>query len=225
MHSALPAVRLQRIARISATSVVVSTLGAFAAFAGVEHGIGEVRQGWVAPSSLVIQSWPDVAAFDPLNGEPAMTVVPNLAVTGVLAIVVSLAMAAWSLRAMERRRGGFGLIALAFVLLFVGGGFGPPLIGIIAGIAAALAPQPARGNAERVPTAGGQLWPWLLAATVAGYLSLFPGLVLLRAMTGFEASAVVFALTAGSFAALVLTLLTARADDARKAEGPPVEGR
>ena len=76
---------------ISATRIVVSTFGAVVAFAGVEHGVGEILQGPVAPAGLAIESWPDVKAFEILAGEPAMTVIPNLLVTGVLAVVVALA--------------------------------------------------------------------------------------------------------------------------------------
>jgi hypothetical protein len=74
----------------SATRIVVSTFGALVAFAGFEHGVGEILQGPVAPAGLAIESWPNVKAFEILGGEPAMTVIPNLLVTGVLAVIVAL---------------------------------------------------------------------------------------------------------------------------------------
>ena len=43
----------------SATRVMVSTFGVIAGLAGIEHGVGEVRQGNVAPDGLTISSWPD----------------------------------------------------------------------------------------------------------------------------------------------------------------------
>ena len=46
----------------SATRIVVSAFGALAALAGLEHGVGEFVQGWVAPSSVM--SWPDTAGFE-----------------------------------------------------------------------------------------------------------------------------------------------------------------
>ncbi|HEX6146936.1 MAG TPA: hypothetical protein VF083_09185, partial [Acidimicrobiia bacterium] len=66
--------------KTTATRIVVSAFGALAALAGVEHGVGELLQGSVRPSSVVIESWPDTAGFEILSGEPAMTLVPNMAV-------------------------------------------------------------------------------------------------------------------------------------------------
>jgi hypothetical protein len=66
------------------------------AFAGIEHGVGEMMQGSVAPESRVIESWRDVYAFDQLGGEPALTIIPNLLITGAMAIGVSVAIAVWS---------------------------------------------------------------------------------------------------------------------------------
>lgn len=53
----------------NATRVTVSTFGALAGLAGIEHGIGEVLQGNVAPDGVTISSWPDSEVFDILNGE------------------------------------------------------------------------------------------------------------------------------------------------------------
>jgi hypothetical protein len=181
-----------------------------ASLAGIEHGAGELAQGWEAPDSVFIRSWPESEAFQVLNGEPAMTLVPNLAVAGVLTIIVSLALGAWAVCCVSRRRGGLVLIAMALVLLLVGGGFGPPLVATIAGLGA-------RGERARPPgsfAAGlAGIWPWALAGGVAAYLGLFPGLVLLSHFTGFESWVLVLVLTASAFAGLVLALAGARASD------------
>lgn len=50
------------------------------------------------PGSVLIESWPDVAAFEPLNGEPAMTLNPDLRVSGVVTILTSLALRWWAVR-------------------------------------------------------------------------------------------------------------------------------
>ena len=73
-----------------ATRVVIATFGLLAALAGVEHGVGELRQVPLPPPGLVFESWPDVPAFAVLGGEPALTVLPSLAVSGLLTIVVAL---------------------------------------------------------------------------------------------------------------------------------------
>jgi hypothetical protein len=71
----------------SAVQTTTATFGVLVAAAGMEHSIGELLHGNRAPGSPVIQSWPGSGPFDGLNGEPAMTVVPNLLATGVLAIL------------------------------------------------------------------------------------------------------------------------------------------
>jgi hypothetical protein len=60
----------------AAVRVVAGTF-AVAALAGVEHGVGEMLQDDPKTGSLVIESWPDVAGFEPLDGEPAMTPDPR----------------------------------------------------------------------------------------------------------------------------------------------------
>ncbi len=74
----------------SATKVVVSAFGIILGIAGIEHGIGEILQGNIVPSGIVIKSWGESKLFSILAGEPAMTIIPNLLITGVLVIIISL---------------------------------------------------------------------------------------------------------------------------------------
>ncbi len=65
-----------------------------------------------------------------------MTIVPNLLVTGILAILFSLAFPVWAALFVERKNGGLVLILLAAGMLLFGGGIFPPVIGILIGILA-----------------------------------------------------------------------------------------
>jgi hypothetical protein len=65
----------------------------FTGLGGATHGPGEILQGNVAPSNIVFQAWPSLKA---LAGEPAMTIIPNLLVTGILTIIVGVLLAVWS---------------------------------------------------------------------------------------------------------------------------------
>jgi len=65
---------------------------------------------------------------------PAMTVIPDFFVTGVLTIILSLIIVAWAAALVQRRYGGVVLILLSLILLLVGGGFLAPPLGIIAGV-------------------------------------------------------------------------------------------
>jgi hypothetical protein len=118
--------------KLKAAAVIV---GVFAGLSGASHGFGEMLQGNVAPSEIMIKAWPGLTA---LGGEPAMTIVSNLIVTGVLTIIFGLLVAAWAGTYLKRKMGGLLLILLSIVMLLVGGGIIPPLFGISAGIIGAL---------------------------------------------------------------------------------------
>jgi len=113
--------------------VAASALGIFAGLGGPVHGPGEILQGNVAPSNIVFEAWP---GFTALSGEPAMTIIPNLLVTGILAIIVGVLLSVWSAKFVSRKHSGLVMILLSIVLLLVGGGLIPPLFGIAAGVLA-----------------------------------------------------------------------------------------
>ena len=114
------------------TRVAASILGIFAGLGGgVFHGIGEVIQGSIAPNGIMIQAWP---AMQATSGEPAMTIVPNFLLTGILAIIMGIIVTIWAAKFIERKNGGLVLILLSIILLLFGGGIIPPIIGVIGGI-------------------------------------------------------------------------------------------
>jgi hypothetical protein len=164
----------------SARTTNVAVLAAIAALAGVEHGIGEMLQGSIAPASLVFQSWPKSDFFRVLAGEPAMTIVPNLLVSGILAIIVSLTFLAWATAFVRRRNAGLALILLSVVNLLVGGGIAPLALGIVVGAAAMKIGSPLTRWRRYVPPRLGRsfaaLWPWSIAGCLLAWLILFPGL-------------------------------------------------
>lgn len=116
---------------------VISALGMFAGLGGATHGPGEILQGNVAPSDLYIMAWPSLTE---LSGEPAMTLIPNYMVEGVLTIIVGLIVAAWAWKYDQRKHGGLVLTALSLLLLLVGGGLVPPIIGMWAGMLGTIIP-------------------------------------------------------------------------------------
>lgn len=120
----------------NATKIITTTFGVIAALGGLEHGMGEMLQGNVAPTGIMIRSWPTAETMRVLAGEPAMTLVSNLLISGALTILVALAILVCSLAFLSRRHGGLILLLLSALLLLVGGGFGPPLFGLTAGLVA-----------------------------------------------------------------------------------------
>lgn len=205
--------------RPSATRATVGILGVLVAFAGLEHGVGELLQGSGKPDSLVIRSWPDDPAYAPLNGEPAMTVLPDLMVAGGLTIALAAAFAVWSVGFAHRRHGGTVLVVLSLLLLLAGGGFGPPLMGVALGFVAARGKVATHRPIGAVRARLAQAWPVLLTATVAAYLGLYPGTVLLKQYAGVDSVALVSALTAIAFLGFTLTLTAALARSALAGRG------
>ena len=201
----------------NATQVTVAVFGTLAALAGIEHGIGEVLQGNVAPAGLMILSWPESEFFRIEAGEPAMTIVPNLLITGILAIVASLAFLVWATLFAHRKRGGLVLLLLSIAMLLVGGGFGPPLLGIILSLAASRINAPLEWWRRHLPAGArpflAALWPWSLGAGLTAWLSLFPGLPIASYYWGVGDERLVVAIIALAFGFLFVTILTGLARD------------
>ena len=109
-----------------------SFIGVFAGLGGgVLHGVGEILQGNTVPSGIMIEAWPELTT---LAGEPAMTIVPNFLLTGILAVIFGLVVAIWAAAFVQKKYGGLVLILLSIIMLLIGGGIIPPIFGVIAGI-------------------------------------------------------------------------------------------
>lgn len=171
------------LASITAARAVASTFGVLAGLGGIWHGIGEILQGNVAPDGVVIESWTQGPIATNMGGEPGMTIVPNLLITGVLCIVVSLAVVVWAAAFVQRKKGGLVLVILSITMLLVGGGFGPPIIGILAGVAGVGINAPLTWWRTHLPVHVRQflagLWPWVFGiCAVSGVLLVIGSLIL-----------------------------------------------
>jgi hypothetical protein len=166
-RQAIPA---SRGVRNSATRVVASTLGVYGGLLGLEHGYFETLQGSVAPNGIMISAiGPPCQASTAWHGcEPAMTVVPNFFVTGVLAIIISLIVVIWAAAFVQRKYGGLVLILLSIIQLLVGGGFIPISVIIIAGVVGTRINAPLTWWRAHLSVHSRRffaaLWPWSLIA-------------------------------------------------------------
>ena len=160
-----------------ATRWVAALFGISAGIAGVEHGYFEILQGNTRPDSIMIASiGPPCIPEEVWNAcEPAMTIIPNFLITGILAVIIGLVILIWSVAYVQRKRGGLVLILLSVALLLFGGGLFPPLIGIIAGFAATRINKPLPdkepGNLLRFMA---RLWPWPLVIFMVWIIGQFP---------------------------------------------------
>jgi hypothetical protein len=168
-HRPTPA---QRDVSNSATRIVASTFGVLAGLLGIEHGYFETLQGNGAPGGIYILAMGPPCQTNKMwyGCEPAMTIIPHYFVSGVVAIFVSLIVIVWAAAFVQRKHGGLVLILLSILQLLVGGGFVPPILGIIAGVAGTRIHEPFTWwrahlsvRARRFLAA---LWPWPLIAFV-----------------------------------------------------------
>lgn len=204
----------------SATRVTVAAFGALMGVAGIEHGIGEILQGSVAPPGIMILSWPDSAFFRIVSGEPAMTILPNLLVTGILAVLFSLAFIVWAIFFTQRKQGGVVLILLAIAMLLTGGGIFPPILGMLLGLLATGIDAPLSWWRAHFPArlwhSLGKVWRVSFVVCSIAWLLLCPGLNLLDYVFGVDnltLTLVIISLVLGSF---LLTLFTGLALDIDK---------
>lgn len=109
-----------------ATRINVATVGAIFGLSGMTHGFAETLQGNTPTGGLFIyaiapgSSWTRWAD----GGEAAFTIVPNFLATGILAMLVGLAIIVWSLGFVQRRSGPTVFLLLFVLLFLVGGGIG-----------------------------------------------------------------------------------------------------
>ncbi len=192
--------------------IFVSTLGAILSLAGIEHGVGEILQGNIAPAGLVFPSWPDAAFFRNLGGEPAMSLIPNLLVTGVLAVLFSLALLVWSVWFVDRRYGGPGMILLSAILLPLGGGIFPPVLGVLTGVLAMRIHAPHRWWRAHLSAGVRRFlimaWPWSYTACILSWLMLMPGVGLLGYFFGVDSVPLILAIGCCVLVSLLAAIIT-----------------
>lgn len=207
---------------ISAARIVASTFGVLAGLGGLTHGVGEMLQGNIAPSGMFIASWTQGPIATHMGGDPAMTIIPNLLITGVLATIVSLATIAWAAAFVERKRGGAVLILLSIAMLLVGGGFGSPIIGILAGMAGTSINAPLTRWRTRLAGKAGhflaQLWPWVFGVALINGVFLFVGAIILVYAFGWGNQDVYLNSFFFAVVSLLLTIITGVAYDLRSGE-------
>ncbi len=172
-----------------ATTTLFLTLGALAGIMGIEHGIGEALEGYRPTDGMFILSWPDSAFFEIMSGEPAMTIIPNYLITGLLAIFFSAVFLVVLVKSGLDGKATIILPALLILMLLTGGGFGPPIVGMIAVLIALKRNSPLKTWSKlpsKLHNVLSILWPWSFGLCLIGWLMLFPGAALVAFFTGIN---------------------------------------
>lgn len=120
-----------------ATRVIVSLVAMYAAFLGILHGYFELNHSAGTPEGIFIEAIG--ASCDPATAFhacwPAMTLVPDYQISGILAFSVASLVLVWTMAFIEHKRGCLILCILAGLLLIFGGGFLPPFYIMLAAAA------------------------------------------------------------------------------------------
>jgi hypothetical protein len=167
----------------------------------------------------MILSWPESEFFKILSGEPAMTLIPNLLVTGILAILFSLVFLVWAAFFVQRKNGALVMILLSIAMLLSGGGIFPPFFGVLIGAVAFKIHSPlAWWRSHLSPATQGflrKLWPWSYAACIISWFALLPGVPALEYFFGVDSVTVTLAVMFFAFGTFLLTILFGFARDAQ----------
>ena len=158
-----------------ATKTTAAWLGLAAGVAGLEHGYFEILQGDTRPDGMMIASiGPPCIPTEAWNAcEPALTIIPNLFLSGAISVTLGLAILVWSAGFLQRAHAGIVLMLLSMALLLFGGGIFPPLIGVIGGAVATQIHRPVTRDPGQITRMGAGLWPWPLAALITWLLAQF----------------------------------------------------
>jgi hypothetical protein len=193
-----------------ATTTMFLTLGILSGIMGIEHGIGEVLEGYRPTNGIFILSWPDSMFFEIMAGEPAMTLIPNYLVTGLLAIFFSAAFLIVLVKSGLDKKALMIPLALLVLMLLFGGGFGPPILGVIA-VLIALKRNSQLKTWSRLPlelhSVLSKVWPWSFGLCLLGWLMLFPGAALIAFFTGVNTALIMLIPILVAFAFIPITLL------------------
>lgn len=203
-----------------ATTTTVTVIGLLVAMAAAEHGVGEMVHRPTLQEGPFIESWPDTAVFEQLSGEPAMTVLPDPVLAGVVTITLSLLLAWVAVRNGSQRHAGAALLVLSGALLLAGGGLAPPLMGVLVAVTWFAVRREGAPPPGRLRRRLARWWRVALVVATVGYLGLFPGTVLLHWWFGVDSAALVTVLGLSAFAGLFVALPAAVAAD-RSRPGAP----
>jgi hypothetical protein len=129
----------------------------------MQHGVFEILQGPRDPGGVMIQ-----AIGAPCQPEavwhacyPALTLIPNLLISGIVAVIAGLGVLTWAAAFVSHKHGGLILVLLSVAMLLVGGGFVPMFIGVAAGVAGSRIHAPVKWG-QAAPHWFARLWPWAL---------------------------------------------------------------
>ena len=164
--------------RNSATKISAIILGLYAGALGSLHGVFEILQGNAVAEGITIQAIGAGCQADQIWHAclPAMTIIPQIKLSGILALIFSLLLLFWSLLWIRQARAWMMMSALLLIMLLTGAGFVPVYTGLM-GMFAAVVMHTERSFFPQFPRLSAvisRLRPWILAAFFIWALGSWP---------------------------------------------------
>jgi hypothetical protein len=211
-----------------ATRTNVATIGVIFGVSGITHGVAETLQGNTPTGGRMINAIAAGSGWTRWSsgGEAAFTLIPNFLLTGILAMLVGLAIIVWSLGFVHRWYGP-PVYLLLFVLLFlVGGGIAQVVFFLPAWAVATRIHAPLTWWRRWLPAGLGsrlaQLWPWLLSLASALILMVL-AIAIFGYMPGVQEMervlSIMLALAGAAWVSFMLAFVTGFAYDIERGPG------
>ena len=107
------------------TRITASIIGILLGMGGcLNHGLFEVFQGNNPTNGLFVEAIGEANRYWIHGTEGAFTIIPNFLITGIIVILVSLAIILWSVKYIQLKHGSTVFLTLLIVLTIFGGGIG-----------------------------------------------------------------------------------------------------
>ncbi len=171
-----------------ATKNLATSLCILGGIASIIHGIFEVLQGNIPVKIGRIFAISPAHRMWEFGGEPALTIIPNYLITGIVSIVISVSVFIWAIAFIDKRHNLSGIIVLTILMLLFGGGLASPTFMLLAIITTIFIKRPLKicisTSIGKLLKSLSILWPWTLyllfvfviialIAGVSGYPFLF----------------------------------------------------
>ena len=107
------------------TRITASIIGILLGLGGcLNHGLFEILQGNNPTNGFFIEAIGEANRYWIHGTEAAFTIIPNFLITGILTILVGLAIILWSVKYIQVKYGSTILLSLLILLTIFGGGIG-----------------------------------------------------------------------------------------------------
>ena len=154
--------RPSRTFKNRSTALFVAILGTVIGVSGAIHGVYSILKGNTPTGGMLLTS---IGAF---------TIVQNYLLTGVLAVVLGMAVVVWTIMFIDRKRGPTVFLALSVALFLVGGGIAEVAFILLVAVLSTRIHHPLgrwqRAAGSRLGLALSRLWPYAITVAFSIFL-------------------------------------------------------